>query len=210
MYKSVIFDLDGTLLDTTSGVVYAVKYTIDELGLPMPGKDIIASFVGPPMQNSFEKHFEMNKNEALKAANLFRKNYKEHSLFKAELYPDVLECMKKLRDCGYKIAVATNKSHDNAMEILSHFGAADYCDYMMGSDLEGRLKKADIILSCLKELNTSPEESVYVGDSIFDLEGAKTVGMDFIGVTYGFGFRENNDYEFTTISRIDMLEEILC
>lgn len=193
MYKAIIFDLDGTLLDTTSGVVYAVEYTIRQLALPMPKKEILETFVGPPMQLSFQKHYAMNEKDALQAANLFRANYKEHSLLKAELYPGTLEVLQGLRDKGYKIAVATNKSHDNAMEILKHFQVAKYCDFMMGSDLGGKLKKADIIEKCLQNIGVDAEESVYVGDSIFDLEGAKKVGMDFYAVLYGFGFKNEEE-----------------
>ena len=209
MYKAVVFDLDGTLLDTTPGVVYAVRYTIDELGLPMPDDATVQTFVGPPMQLSFAKHFGMEPEPALEAANRFRANYKEHSLLMAQLYPHALELLAHLKNKGYKIAVATNKSHDNAMGILKHFGVADYCDFMMGSDLGGKLKKADIIAKCLEEIAVSPADAVYIGDSIFDYEGAEKVGMDFIGVTYGFGFREGEPYDFPTYSTLFEIMEVL-
>jgi len=210
MYKAVVFDLDGTLLDTTPGVIYAVKYTIESLNLPMPQEETLKEFVGPPMQLSFENKFGMNKDDALKAANLFRANYKEHSLLKAELYSDVLDVLKYLKGKKYKIAVATNKSHDNAMEILRHFGIADYCDFMMGSDLGGKLKKADIIRESLTALKVEAKDAVYIGDSMFDLEGANAVGMDFIGVTYGFGFKPGeHDGNKTMLERLARVREII-
>ena len=209
MYKAIVFDLDGTLLDTTSGVIYAVEYTINELGLPLLPSDVIKTFVGPPMQLSFEQHYGMEKERALEAANLFRKNYKEQSLFKAELYPNVLTILQYLKEKGYKIAVATNKSHDNAMAILKHFGVADYCDYMMGSDLGGKLKKADIIEKCLQEISVEPSAALYIGDSIFDFEGAEKVGMDFLGVTYGFGFKPNEEYSFEVVEALLEVKNIL-
>ena len=206
MYKAVVFDLDGTLLDTTSGVIYAVELTIKQLGLPRPADDVLKTFVGPPMQLSFEKHFGMEKERALECANLFRANYRDHSLLIAELYPGVMEVLGCLKNKGYKLALATNKSHDNAMAILKHFGVADYCDFMMGSDLAGKLKKADIIEKSLEAIGVEAKDAVYVGDSIFDYEGAQKVGMDFIGVTYGFGFREGESYDFATY---DAFEKIL-
>lgn len=105
--------------------------------------------------------------------------------------------------------VATNKSHDNAISILEHFGVAHYCDFMMGSDLGGKLTKADIIQECLVQTNVTPEEAIYIGDSIFDLEGAEKVGMCFIGVTYGFGFREEQDLkEHNYVGVCQTLDEI--
>ena len=209
MYKAVVFDLDGTLLDTTSGVIYAVELTIKQLGLPRPADEVLKTFVGPPMQLSFEKHFGMEKERALECANLFRANYRDHSLLIAELYPGAMEVLAYLKDKGYKIALATNKSHDNAMAILKHFGVAEFCDFMMGSDLAGKLKKADIIQKALDAIGVDAEDAVYVGDSIFDYEGAQKVGMDFIGVTYGFGFREGESYDFPTYDKLDAIEIVL-
>ena len=205
MYKAVVFDLDGTLLDTTKGVIYAVELTLEQLGLPRPTDDVLKTFVGPPMQLSFEKHFGMEKERALECATLFRANYRDHSLLIAELYPGVMEVLAYLKNKGYKLALATNKSHDNAMSILKHFGVADYCDFMMGSDLAGKLKKADIIERSLEAIGVNARDAVYVGDSIFDYEGAQKVGMDFIGVTYGFGFREGESYDFLTYGALDKL-----
>lgn len=207
MYKAIIWDLDGTLLDTTEGVKYAVKYTIDQLGLKRLDEETIGLFVGPPMQLSFKKYFQMNDIEALRAANLFRTNYKEKSLLKARLYPNTLEVLNKLKLYGYKMAVATNKSHENAITILNHFGVAEFCDFMMGSDLEGRLKKADIIKICLDRLSVKPKEALYIGDSTFDMEGARTVGMDFVGVSYGFGFRKGDNIGYPVLDSMKEIEE---
>ena len=83
MYKNILFDLDGTLLDTTIGVIEAVKITINELGLPSLKPEVLATFVGPPMQSSLMKHFGMEPERALECANMFRANYKKYSLFSA-------------------------------------------------------------------------------------------------------------------------------
>ncbi len=207
MYKAIIFDLDGTLLDTAPGVIFAVEYTIKELKLPMPDKETVKKFVGPPMQLSCQRYFGMDEEDALTAANIFRANYKKHSLLMAELYPGTLEVLRQLKARGYKLAVATNKSHDNAIAILRHFGVADHCDVMLGSDLGGKLKKVDIIRECMKELQVGPGECVYIGDSEFDLEGAEEAGMDFIGVTYGFGFKKGTPSKYMML---DSISDCLC
>lgn len=195
MYKNILFDLDGTLLNTTQGVLDAVKITINELALEMPAQEVLKKFVGPPMQNSFQEYFNMDSSRALSSANLFRKNYKKYSLFKAELYNGIIELLKSLKSKGYKIAIATYKSHDNAMEILEKFGIKKYCDYAMGSDLEGKLSKTDIINECINKLNAEKNSTVLIGDSRADSNGAIEAGIDFIALTYGFGFKSEQDLE---------------
>lgn len=188
MYRGVIFDLDGTLLDTTIGVVHAVKKTLNQSSLIKPEYIKWEQFVGPPMQDSFQKYFAMDEEKALGLANIFRGIYRKDSLFMAEVYSGVYELLALLRKNNYKIAVATNKSHENALEILNKFGIMEYCDYAKGSDLDGKLKKTDIINLCMQQLNIKYSELLCIGDSKYDLEGAKKLNIDFLAVTYGFGF----------------------
>ena len=209
MYKTILFDLDGTLLDTTDGVIEAVKITIQELGLKMPNEDVLKAFVGPPMQSSFQKYFDLDKETALKNANLFRANYKKHSLFIAKPYAGSLELLEYLKENGCKLAVATNKSHENAMGILDKFGISKYLDYALGSDLEGKLTKKDIVNICIEKLNAKKEECVLIGDSTADSTGAKEAGIDFIALTYGFGFKSKNDLDgIANVGIYNSIEEL--
>lgn len=192
MYKNILFDLDGTLLDTSIGVLKAVKVTILQLDLKMPSNEILQKFVGPPMQESFEKYFNLSKMEALKTANIFREIYKD-SLYEAKIYDGAIELLERLKAKNCKIAIATNKSHDNAINILRKFNILDFCDYAKGSDLEGKLTKTDIVKECLCHLKAKKEESVLIGDSIVDAKGAKESNIDFIAMLYGFGFKSNSD-----------------
>lgn len=187
-YRTVIFDLDGTLLDTTEGVVSAVIRTIKSCNLTMPDQEILKQFVGPPMQRSMEKWFGLDAEKALEIANIFRRNYKAYSLLNAEIYDGILELLERLQEEDHQLAVATNKSHENAIKILKGFSLIDYFEYACGSDLQGKLSKSDIVDRCIDRLNTSREETVFIGDSSIDLKAAEEVGIDFIAVTYGFGF----------------------
>lgn len=204
-YRAIIFDLDGTLLNTTVGVIEAVQTTIRELGLKMPSDEILHKFVGPRMQDSFEKYFMMDPKKALECANIFRENYKK-SLYNAKLYEGTLELLENLKKAGFKIAVATNKSHQNAVSILDKFEILKYCDFAFGSDLEGKLTKADIIETCLRKLNVTAEESVLIGDSTSDSDAAHILKMDFIAVTYGFGFKSANDA--SNINHVNICKDI--
>lgn len=193
MYKTVLLDIDGTLLDTTQGVIEAVKTTIKETKLPMMNEDILKLFVGPVMQNSFKKYYKMDDKTALETANLFRANYRKYSLYLAEPYSGVMSFLSKIKKAGLQIAVATNKSEDNAVAILDKFNILQYCDCAVGSDLLGKLTKADIINECIKKLQAEKSTTVMVGDSEADSRGAEIAGIDFIAVTYGFGFKSSDD-----------------
>ncbi|WP_298034567.1 HAD family hydrolase [uncultured Dysosmobacter sp.] len=186
-YNAVLFDLDGTLLDTTEGVVAAVRKTILDNDFPMPDAVVLKSFVGPPMQKTMGEVFNLDKEIALRVANEFRENYKS-SLFQAKLYDGVSGLLQNLQKSGWKIAVATNKSHQNAMNVLERFGILQYCDFAQGSDLAGKLSKKDIIEKCIRALDCNKKDVVLIGDSIFDLQGAEQAEVDFVAVTYGFGF----------------------
>ncbi len=193
-YSVIVFDLDGTLLDTTRGVLESVRYTIKEMGLPMLSEETIGRFVGPPMQDSFVREYGVSKEIAQQAANIFREYYKTKSLLQADLYDGIIELLGLLKKQNKKIAVATYKRHDYAMDILKHFGIADYCDSMNGADNNNVLTKADILNKCLEEVGNPPRsEVVLIGDSEYDSIGAENAGIDFIGVTYGFGFRTEED-----------------
>lgn len=193
-YSVVVFDLDGTLLNTTRGVLESVRYTIGAMGLPMLPDEAVNRFVGPPMQDSFVREYGVSKETAQQAANIFREYYKTKSLLQADVYDGIIELLQMLKRQGKKIAVATYKRHDYAMDILKHFGIADYCDSMNGADNNNVLTKADILNKCLDEVGNPPRnEVVLIGDSEYDGIGAENAGIDFIGVTYGFGFRTEAD-----------------
>ncbi len=193
MYRFVLLDLDGTLLDTSVGVIKAVEKTMYDLGFSCPAQAILKTFVGPPMQDSFKKYYNISEEAALNAANHFRAVYKRLSLYDARMYPGVLPFLEKLKEREIKLAVATSKSHNNAISILDKFAILKYLDYAMGSDMEQSLTKSDIMSICMEKLHADKKMTVMVGDMNADLKGAQDVGIDFIAVTYGFGFRDKDD-----------------
>lgn len=193
-YKAVIFDVDGTLLDTTEGIIASAEYAIKQACIPEIDRDTLLTFIGPPIQDSFMRVYGVTKEKAQELAGIFRKIYKDKNLFKAVAYQGIYELLDEIRGRGIKIGAATYKRQDYAREILEHFGFDKYSSYLFGADHENKLKKSDIIMLCINEMGIKDlKDVVMVGDSMHDATGAKALGIDFIGVTYGFGFKNQED-----------------
>ena len=193
-YKLVIFDLDGTLLDTSEGILSAAKYAIDKTGRSMPNQEVLESYIGPPIQQSFAKTFGIEGKELDEMALLFRNQYKDVDLLKAVPYKGIYELCQALLDKGFILAVATYKREDYALKLLEHYQFDKYMDIICGSDFAGKLTKADIIRKVIHFGKVkSYEDVVMIGDTHHDAIGAEALGLDFLGVTYGFGYKCSSD-----------------
>lgn len=210
-YEIAVFDVDGTLLDTTEGVIAAVKYTIDEMGFVPLGDEQLRTFIGPPIQDSFARAYHLEGDILQTIATCFRNRYKDYELLKAVPYSGIYELLDELSDRGVKLAVATYKRQDYAETILRHFEFHRYTDILYGADHENKLKKVDIIRKCMDDMGIHDyRRAVMIGDSSHDAVGARQVGMDFIGVTYGFDFRTASDvYKFEAVGAADSPMDIL-
>lgn len=189
MIENVLFDLDGTLLDTREGIIESVRFAAGALGYQQLSYDELLTFVGPPIQQSFIDHYNCDAQTAQKAAGIFRDYYKDEALLRAIPYDGIYELCEELKKRKIKMAVATYKREDYALRLLKYFHFDDYCMSMHGADNNNVLKKADIVDLCLKEMSAEPDKTVLIGDTDHDAKGAKLAGIHFIAVTYGFGFK---------------------
>lgn len=194
-YQLAIFDLDGTLLDTTEGVLSSVKYTIEQMGFEMLDDKALSAFIGPPIQDSFAKAYHLEGPILQEIATIFRNRYSTTEyLLQAKSYEGIYDLLEQLRLRGIQVAVATYKREDYARTLLKHYGFDRYTDIMFGGDHENKLKKKDIIEKCIVTANISGRDQVVmIGDTANDAIGAEGMGVDFLGVTYGFGFQTEND-----------------
>ena len=191
-YKAVLFDLDGTLLDTSDGILRAIDETIVTCNLPDIPLELKKTMIGPPINQSLQTIYALSDEETERATNVFRKCYAEKYLFYAEAYPGIFDMLKNLRENNWKIGVATYKRNDYAQTLLQQTGLLNLCDYALGSDGKDQTK-ADIIKCCLIELGIEAKDCIMIGDTIHDAIGAEKVGAAFIGVTYGFGFKNKKE-----------------
>ena len=210
-YDYALFDLDGTILDTREGVISAAIFAMKQYGKDLPDQKALEELIGPPIQVSFQKLYGISDSEAMEMANIFRDAYKtDDFLFKAIPYDGIYDLFSSLIDAGIMIGIATYKREDYAKRLLNEKGFGKYTDYMYGSDLEGKQKKQDIIKRCLDRMGCEDySRSVYVGDGKSDGSGANSVGMNFVAVTYGFGFKTATDAkEFYPVGIANSCKEI--
>lgn len=210
-FKCVVFDVDGTLLDTSEGMLSAVRYTVNKFGLEPLDETTIKSFIGPPIQNSFKKVYGFDDNIISEMALTFRNRYKEKDLLLAKPYKGIYAVFEYLNSVGIKPAIATYKREDYALRLLKYFQFDKYTNSIFGSDFEGKLKKKDIIELAIKKVGVKDyAQTLMIGDSDNDAIGAAGIGVKFIGVTYGFGFKNKKDvYQFNAIGVANSTKEII-
>ena len=195
MQKTIIFDVDGTLIDGTEGILSAVKYAIKVHNLKELTDEQLISFVGPPIQNSLKQTYGMNDEDAQTCANTFRTQYANEDVYKARVYDGIYELLDYLKSKGCKLGVATYKREDYAISLMKYFGFDKYFDSICGADNENKLKKLDIMENCINILCDTRENVIMIGDSNHDAGASKKLGVKFIGVTYGFGFKTEQEFE---------------
>lgn len=188
-YKCVIFDLDGTIIDSSEGIRKSIEETIKTLNLQKMSDVQLESCIGPPIQDSFRKIYGVDENEVNKMASVFRNFYKEKYLYEAEIYDGMIELINSLQHNKIMTMIATYKREDYTKKLLKKFGIWGLFDYVKGADFEGKLKKTDIINQCIEKSQCKRSEIVMLGDTFHDSIAACEAGIDFIAVTYGFGFK---------------------
>lgn len=212
-YKLAIFDLDGTLLDTSFGLISAFQKTLKKYNLPIYNDDFLKSAIGPPFFFFLKENYsELTDTEAREITNDFRNLYMQDDfLLKAIPYKGIYETWDLLTDAEIGLAVATNKREDYAVRLLSHFGFNRYTNYLYGTDFDNRTGKKEVIQRCLESAATDGREALMIGDTSNDAESADVLQIDFVGVTYGFGFRRQeqmNNYK-TALGVVNTPQEIL-
>ena len=162
---------------------------------PLLDRKELLTFIGPPIEVSFARYYELNEDELKQVAAKFRKIYCQDNLFKAALYDGMEEVFKYLDNRNIRMAIATYKRESYTIPLLKHFQIDRYTDIIFGSDAEGKLKKNDIIRKCIEKAGcTDLSKVVMIGDTRHDGEGAGQLGIHFVAVTYGFGFQRSEEY----------------
>ena len=184
--KCVLFDLDGTLLDTGAGIMNSVAWTLEQLGCPPADRQALRKFVGPPIRVGF-LNYGLPQEKLGQAMELCVGRYRGVEKWNARPYPGMDTLLKRLRAEGFSLYVATSKPETLAVEILEKFGLAGFFTIICGADWSQSRDTKDSVIRYLLEQVPEGARLVMVGDTVFDVTGAAAHGIPAIGVAWGYG-----------------------
>lgn len=191
MYNYVLFDLDGTISDSSEGITKGIQKALGEMGVVVEDRNDLRKYIGPPLTYSFSTFNGFDAEQCEEVIRRYREYYSSVGLFENVPYEGVEELLVRIRQSGRKIGLATSKPDKFTIRILEKFGLLQYFDVVACASMdEKRDKKHEVVAYALEQFgNPDKSEVVLVGDTRFDAEGAGIVGIDCIGVLYGFGTR---------------------
>ena len=186
MVSCLLFDFDGTVFDTVEGITKSVRYAVNKLGIDAE-PETLRCFAGPPLVDMFMEHFGFDQATAEQAVRDFRERYRPIGLYECRPFPGVKELLAELRAAGYILGIATSKPQPMAEELLDRAGMRSLFDAIIGSREEGNnSSKADVLRTVMARLGKTPGDCVLIGDTKYDVRGAKLCGVDCIGVGWGY------------------------
>lgn len=190
--SNIIFDLDGTITDSGEGIVNSIKHVLGVFNVPIPEQALLKSFIGPPLVEILPAILGTEDTNIIeRALVVYRMHYSSKGLYENALYPGITETLEGLRQGSYKLYVATSKLRPFAERILRHFALRDYFNGVYGSEIDGtNSNKIDVIRVLLERERISARETLMIGDRQHDIESAKKNGVATLGVTYGYGSRD--------------------
>jgi phosphoglycolate phosphatase len=191
-FNSLFFDLDGTLTDPRAGIVACIRFALDELGVYCPADDLLKNYIGPPLRGTFSTLLGTTASDQIELAmNTFRLRFADKGLFENELYDGVPGMLSDLRKATDAMYIATSKPAVYAQRIVEHFGIERHFRKVYGSELDGRHdNKAELLAHLIEAERLFSPTAVMIGDRDVDVLAAKAVGIQSIGVLWGYGSEE--------------------
>ena len=191
---NLVFDLDGTLIDSSSGILGTLRHTFAVMGIPLLPEEQMRRFIGPPLEPAVMEFVGVDRETAVKAVQVYRAEYKVTGILGVEVYDGVPEMLESLVQAGHRVHLATSKPEVFALRILENIGLTRHFTHVCGAGMDGtRAKKAEVLEELFRRGGvTEPNAETLtdwrmIGDRIYDVEGAAAFGMKSVGVTWGFG-----------------------
>ena len=220
-YTYLLFDLDGTISESAPGIIKAVRYGLAAVGIDETNEDNLHSFIGPPLNVQMKKLYHMSEEDIKIAVTKFRELYESGGIFDCTPYEGIGALLQDCQKAGYVVAVASSKPEPFVRQIIEKFGFTDFFTVICGSDIGDELnkranpnQKARIIRKALSELEEKGyaqqellEKTIMIGDTFYDVDGANETHLPCIGVTFGYGSREELEREGATYI-VDTVEEL--
>jgi len=194
-YDIIAFDLDGTLTDPVKGLTSGFRYAFRKMGIDYKNESVLKSFIGPPIRELWQQMYGISAEESERCVEYFREYYSVFGWWDNEIYEGIPELLSDLKADGKKILLATSKPDVHSSKILDKFGLAKYFDFKEGASFDtSREKKRDVLKYALDSVGITDKEKldscVMIGDTEYDAEGAREIGIDCIGVLWGYGSKE--------------------
>ncbi len=209
----ILFDLDGTLTDSKLGITNSAAYALEKFHIKVENLDDLTKFIGPPLMDSFMEYYNMSEEDALTAVTYYREYFAVKGVYENSLYDGIKDLLIELKQRNMTLIVATSKPTFYATKILEHFGIMEYFTFVAGSELDGtRARKAEVISYVLEENSIEDlSKAIMIGDRKHDVIGAKEMGVESIGVLYGFGDKEELEQAGADhiVATVTELEEFL-
>lgn len=184
--KCILFDLDGTLTDSGEGILNCATVALEHFGLPVPDRQTMRVFVGPPLKDTF-RDFGVPEDKLDEALQVYRQRYVPIGKYENTPYPGIYDLLDRLKKNGHRLFVATSKPEQMSMDILNHFKLTEYFEQICGATLDGTRDEKSAVIAYLLDCVQDTENTVMVGDTVFDTIGAAAHGIPMIGVSWGYG-----------------------
>ncbi len=209
-YNTILFDLDGTLTNPAVGITKGVAYALDAFGYKYESLKELELFIGPPLREQFMEYCSASRERGEELVAKYREYYAVTGIYENKVYDGIEEMLKLLKGSGKKVVLATSKPEKFAVLILEHFGLIKYFDFTAGALMtNNRTKKDEVIAYALENIGAYDTEStIMVGDRMHDIIGARAFGINTVGVTFGFGSRQELE-ENGAITVCDTVSELI-
>lgn len=208
MSNTILFDLDGTLTDSGEGIINCASLALEHFGIPVPDRETMRVFVGPPLDKTF-REFGVPADRTDEAIRVYRSRYIPIGRFENTPYPGIRELLETLRDRGHRLFIATSKPEGMSVEILEHFGLAHFFTDICGATMDGSRSTKEDVIAYLFARNKGEGKILMVGDTVYDILGAKAHEIPAIGVAWGYGNVQDMT-EAGAIAIAESTEELLA
>ena len=219
MKRIFLFDLDGTITDPKIGITTCVQYSLKFFGIKEENLDKLECFIGPPLHKSYQEYYGLSEEQSIIAVEKYRERYRDIGIFECTMYDGISEVLSNIKAQGGKIGLATSKPEEFAKRLLDHYDISRYFDCITGSMMDGRrTEKCQVIEEVFKRMGVvdNKEEVIMIGDRLHDVIGAKTMGIETIGVKYGYSVGDElneagAEYVVETVEELRKLtNQLIC
>lgn len=208
--KAIFFDLDGTVVDSSEGITKSVQYALSKYNIDAPDLEELKKFIGPPLSESFMRFYGIPEEETSRAISYYRERYSTKGLLECCLYPGIAKAIEDASKAGFFVGMASGKPEGFCHEILKNHGVEQYFDEIVGTTINGPINTKEQVINELfrRHPELEPKECILVGDTKYDADGANAAGIACLGVSFGFGDRQEM-LDRGVIAVVDTADEII-